>query len=50
MPYNEEGVYFNGLVTYRSDAIVGYSVLTGMLLIVAASLFFGLKKHRNTKK
>ncbi len=33
MDYNENGIYFDGTVTYSQDALLVYGILAGLLLI-----------------
>lgn len=37
MEYNENGVYFDGEVTYDRDAVVAYGTLTGVLLLLTVA-------------
>lgn len=46
MDYNENGVYFDGVVTYDTDAIVVYGLITFTLL--AATI--GLQSVRRKEK
>ena len=44
MDYNENGVYFDGSVTYNSQAIIVYGLITIILLIFTIGLITKLKK------
>ena len=44
LDYNENGVYFDGVVTYDTDAILGYGLITGTLLIITVGLQLIWKK------
>jgi hypothetical protein len=38
MNYNENGVYFDGMNTYHRDAIVVYSSITMVLIIITVAI------------
>jgi hypothetical protein len=38
MDYNENGIYFDGVVTYNADSILSYGVITGVLLLFTLGL------------
>ena len=44
MDYNENGVYFDGVVTYDSDAVPAYGSITGILLVITVGLLLNRKK------
>ena len=44
MDYNENGVYFDGNMTYDTDAIVGYGIITGTLLLLTVVLMIVWRK------
>jgi hypothetical protein len=47
MDYNENGVYFDGLATYNSDAVVAYGSVTCVLLVITAGIILISRKiHR----
>ena len=42
--YNENEVYFDGVVTYDTDAVVAYGFITGTLLVITIGLILIWKK------
>jgi len=46
MDYNEAGVYFDGVITYNSDAIVGYTALAIISLLITLGLVL-LRKNQS---
>jgi hypothetical protein len=48
LDYNENGVYFDGVVTYNADAIIGYALITAIffVLTIAFTMTWALKKRK----
>ena len=44
MDYNENGVYFDDNVTYDTDAIMAYGIITGTLLLLTVGLMIVWRK------
>jgi hypothetical protein len=45
--YNESGVYFDGVTTYDTDAVVAYGFISGTLLVITIALTLIWKKTPN---
>ena len=39
LPYNSEGNYFDGVVNYHEQSVVGYGVMAGAAFLAAVMLF-----------
>jgi hypothetical protein len=46
MDYNENGVYFDGTNTYDQDAIVVYSAITMVLIIITVAITLVTRPRR----
>ena len=49
MDYSENGVYFDGVVTYDKDAILVYGLITLTLLIITLGLQLLWNKRKSKK-
>ncbi|MCP2936866.1 hypothetical protein NK983_29685, partial [Salmonella enterica subsp. enterica serovar Typhimurium] len=41
LPYNEQGHYFNGLVNYHQQSVLGYALAALAALLLAGALAWG---------
>jgi hypothetical protein len=46
MDYNENGIYFDGETTYDSDALLVYTVITSLSMIITISTAIKWKENR----
>jgi cbb3-type cytochrome oxidase subunit 3 len=49
MDYNENGIYFDGLVTYDIAAFEAFSLFTFILFLITTTLIFFRKKPQGNK-
>lgn len=46
LPYNEQGHYFNGLVNYHQQSVLGYALAALAALLLAGALAWGVSGTR----
>jgi hypothetical protein len=50
LDYNEQGVYFDGITTYDQDAVVSYTIISAIFLIVGIIAIFSTKPSTERKR